>query len=153
MSYEVKISSSLIEELCITANNDNIEKIVVGAVAKFSDMVLLLRRAKNDFMGGLIELPSGTVDLGEPLCDALVREVYEETGLTVTCILSYIGYFDYKSGSGKDTRQFNFLVSTDSNNVVIDPKEHDDFFWVKETQELDRLSISPETRKTLESYL
>ena len=41
---------------------------------------------------------------------ALAREVAEETGLRVTRVEKFLWYFDYRSGSGKRTRQFNFLV-------------------------------------------
>ena len=52
--------------------SDNIQKVVVGSVIDMGkNKLLLLRRQKNDFMGGLVELPSGTVDTAESLEDAL----------------------------------------------------------------------------------
>ena len=55
-------------------------------------------------MGGLVKLPSETVDLNESLIEALSREVTEETGLKITKIDSYLGFFDYISGAGKKNK-------------------------------------------------
>lgn len=44
--------------------------------------VLLIRRGKEPLRGRWL-IPGGTVELGETLEDAVVREVEEETGLTV----------------------------------------------------------------------
>ena len=77
------------------AARDGIEKIVVGAIISKSNKVLVLRRREDDFLGGLDELPSGHVEDGEGLPDALRREVKEETGLEVSRILHLVGRFDY----------------------------------------------------------
>ncbi|MEE3328597.1 MAG: NUDIX domain-containing protein [Myxococcota bacterium] len=69
---------------------DGIQKAVVGAVIVKEGKALLIQRTADDFMGGLVELPSGTVDLGEDLMDALIREITEETGLTVSLIQIYL---------------------------------------------------------------
>ena len=52
---------------------------VAGVVHDDQDRVLLVRRADN----GRWDLPAGAVDPGEAPAQALVREVYEETGLAV----------------------------------------------------------------------
>jgi ADP-ribose pyrophosphatase YjhB (NUDIX family) len=44
--------------------------------------VLLIRRGKEPLYGRWV-VPGGTVELGEPLDEALVREMREETGLEV----------------------------------------------------------------------
>jgi len=54
----------------------------VGAVLIHDGKVLLIQRAKEPLRGRWL-VPGGTVELGETLEDALVREVQEETGLTV----------------------------------------------------------------------
>ena len=69
-----------------------------------------MRRRQDDFMGGISELPSGVVEEGETLGEALVREVEEETGLELIRRGDYVGFFDYLAGSGRATRQFNFQV-------------------------------------------
>jgi len=55
----------------------------VGAVLIHEGKVLLIQRAKEPLRGRWI-IPGGTVEVGETLEEALVREVAEETGLTVT---------------------------------------------------------------------
>ncbi|RCG15066.1 NUDIX domain-containing protein [Streptomyces reniochalinae] len=49
-----------------------------------NDRVLLLQRGPNaKFAQGKWDLPVGKNDPGEPITDTAVRELYEETGLTV----------------------------------------------------------------------
>src|SRR5688572_26680513 len=118
------ISNNVIQELLVAARKDGVQKLVVGGVIRMGSRFLLLERIKSDFMGGLVELPSGTVDADEDLLTALGREVREETGLTVDSVLAYLGPFDYVSGSGKKTRQFNFLIEVAPGEVKLEPTEH-----------------------------
>jgi 8-oxo-dGTP diphosphatase len=54
----------------------------VGAVVVHEGRVLLVRRGKEPLRGRWV-VPGGTVELGETLEDAVVREVLEETGIRV----------------------------------------------------------------------
>ena len=54
----------------------------VGAVVIHEGRVLLIRRGKEPLRGRWV-VPGGTVELGETLEAAIVREVQEETGVTV----------------------------------------------------------------------
>jgi 8-oxo-dGTP diphosphatase len=57
-------------------------RVGVGAVLIHEGRVLLIRRGKEPLRGRWV-VPGGTVELGETLEQALVREIEEETGLTV----------------------------------------------------------------------
>ena len=115
-------------------------------------LVLLLKRRGGDFMGGLVELPSGTVDSGEAIIDALKREVREETGLEIDDIDSFIGTFDYTSGSGKRTRQLNFLIYTDKQEIKLNPEEHTESYWLDPGSDAFKaLNISVETARTIQA--
>jgi mutator protein MutT len=57
-------------------------KVGVGAVLIHEGRVLLIRRGKEPLRGRWV-VPGGTVELGETLEQALVREIEEETGLVV----------------------------------------------------------------------
>lgn len=65
----------LFTQLAKEARSDGAHQLVVGAVIVSDGQVLLLRRPQTDFMGGIYELPSGKVALGESLDTALRREV------------------------------------------------------------------------------
>ncbi|MEV4438944.1 NUDIX domain-containing protein [Streptomyces sp. NPDC049577] len=121
------------DDLTRTAAHDRIEKAVVGAVIADSDgRVLLLHRPADDYLGGLWELPSGGVEPGETLIEALRREVAEETGLTVAEVGNYLGHFDYRSGSGRRTRQYNFTAT--AIEQTVQPSEHDAYQWADDAQ-------------------
>ncbi|MEI6627509.1 MAG: NUDIX hydrolase [bacterium] len=146
--YKNNIGSEFLEELNIKLREDGVQKVVAGAVVYFHDgSILLLERAPKEFKGGLVELPSGVVELGESIIDGLAREIKEETGLEISEIKRYIGSFDYQSSSGRKTRQFNFIVSVDSNDVRINPLEHSKFYIVSPVSDkIQKLKISEKTR-------
>jgi ADP-ribose pyrophosphatase YjhB (NUDIX family) len=54
----------------------------VGGVVLIGGRVVLIRRGKEPLRGRWV-IPGGTVELGETLQEALVREMREETGLVV----------------------------------------------------------------------
>lgn len=64
----------------------------VGAVVVHEGRVLLIQRGKAPLLGRWL-VPGGTVELGETLEQALVREVAEETGLEVRP-LAFLTAFD-----------------------------------------------------------
>lgn len=124
------VTPALLDDLSRAAERDGIEKTVVGAViADPNGHVLLLRRTADDYLGGLWELPSGGVDPGESLIEALRREVAEETGLTVAAVVDYLCHFDYRSGSGRTTRQYNFAATVTSTEQAVELTEHDVHLW------------------------
>jgi ADP-ribose pyrophosphatase YjhB (NUDIX family) len=64
----------------------------VGGVVVHDGRVLLIRRGKDPLLGRWT-VPGGTVELGESLEEAVVREMGEETGLEVEP-LEVLGVFD-----------------------------------------------------------
>lgn len=130
------------------AGLEEIEKLVVGGIVRKGDSYLILSRKKDDFMGGIDEIPSGKLEPGESLFDAVVREVKEETNLDVLKIEEYVDYFDYLSGSGKKSRQYNFLVSVKNfENILL--TEHDEFKWQNIAQCNANKKITSKTLTTL----
>jgi len=153
LSYmKSNISDNELNQMILASRQDSIEKLVVGAVIQIKKKFLLLERVANDFLGGLVELPSGTVDPGEGLLDALEREVKEETGLAIVAVKEFLGSFDYASSSGKKTRQFNFLVDTDPGEVKLDPHEHSSYHFVSANEiSSSPLNISENVKKVLKN--
>ena len=56
--------------------------VAVGGVAVIDDTILLIERA-NEPSAGCWSVPGGRLEPGETLAEAVVREMAEETGLTV----------------------------------------------------------------------
>ncbi|MBD3640888.1 MAG: Nudix family hydrolase [Marinobacter sp.] len=57
--------------------------VAVGVIVR-EDRVLIARRPDHVHQGGLLEFPGGKVEPGETVQQALVREIAEETGLSLT---------------------------------------------------------------------
>ncbi|MFD4393689.1 NUDIX hydrolase [Kitasatospora sp. NPDC058478] len=114
--------------LAADAESAGITGFVAAAVINHGGRVLLVRRNPGDYLGGLWEVPSGTVEEGEGILGALHRETSEETGLTIHQIIGYVGHFDYRNSRGGTTRQFNFAVTVEKAEPVV-LTEHDAYQW------------------------
>lgn len=111
------------------ALEEKIEKIVVGAIITNSkNQILLVKRKLDDFMGGIYEIPSGNLEKGEDIYEAIIRETKEETNLNIKEVKAYINQFDYQSKSGKMCRQFNFEVEVEEGEILL--TEHDLYKWI-----------------------
>jgi 8-oxo-dGTP diphosphatase len=62
--------------------NTSIE-VVVGIIHNSNNEVFIAKRQKNQFMSDYWELPGGKVEPGEDHVNAIKRELFEETGITV----------------------------------------------------------------------
>ncbi|MEM3066370.1 MAG: NUDIX hydrolase [Nitrososphaerota archaeon] len=67
---------------CMGKEYPKMPVVAVGALILQDHNILLVKRT-NEPGKGRWSIPGGTVEIGESLRDAVVREVYEETGLVV----------------------------------------------------------------------
>lgn len=139
------------KELLNLSLEAGIAHFTVAAAIVRDGKLLLVRRVLHDFMGGHYELPGGHKDKNETLQESLIREVFEETGLTVASIEGMIDGFDYIEENNIGVRQFNFVVNVEEGDITLSPDEHDHFIWL-EKKNLDTLELSPEMRRVVESY-
>lgn len=140
-------------DLMAQAKHDNVEKIGVGAfIMDHAGRLLVVQRAQPEFLGNMWEIPSGGVESGEPWEAALCREVLEEANLEVTHIGDYMGSFDYRSGSGRLTREHHFEVTVaDVSRLRLSP-EHQASAWISDIRQVGVLITEP-MKQAITSYL
>lgn len=142
----------LLEELCDSAQRDGVEKFVVGAVIhQYGSALVVTRSDLDDFLPGFDELPSGGVETGETLATALSRELSEKVGFAAGAIDDdFLKAFDYRSGSGKLTRQFTVSVPLAGRAIHLSG-EHVVFKWTT-AENVGATSCTLETRLVLDSW-
>lgn len=107
---------------------DGIYRKSVGVFVWDKDVFLVLLRKKDRYWG----IPGGKVDVGESAPEAVIRELWEETGIvarlnqlhrlrTHRIDLGHEGLWEYVS----------FAVNLPATpTVTLNPDEHTDFVWV-----------------------
>lgn len=123
-------------------------KNYVNVCIKKGDQVLLLDRQHDDFNGWI--QPGGKVDFPESFFEAAVREVKEETGLTVLNLqLKGISGFTNPIGNERYV-YYDFLCEEFEGEVLSDSPEGTPKWW--HLDQLDQLDMQDDIRDRLPLY-
>ena len=112
---------------------------------------LLQDRVKKDWQG--FTLPGGHVEPGESIVDAVVREMKEETGLTVkNPKLCGVKQFPISGESGENGRYLVFLFVADKFSGEIVSSEEGTMHWVK-IEDLQKVNLVSDFKELLDVML
>ncbi|KAL7268686.1 hypothetical protein RUND412_008679 [Rhizina undulata] len=97
--------------------------------------LLVLRRAPTESFPNRWEVPGGGVEappVDASILHGLVREVLEETGLSVRRVVrEIVPWLEFGASRGLRCRKFNFEVEVEEvEAVTVDPAEHTEWRWV-----------------------
>jgi 8-oxo-dGTP diphosphatase len=123
---------------------EKVQKIVVGSVIENNGRFLVLKRSsKEQIFPNKWELPSGKVEFEEDPNKALIREVFEETGLqTNKCVPFKCTHYVIETQEKKrHTIQIIYLATVVNNFSIQLSEEHDEYKW-----------ISPEEIKQMNTF-
>lgn len=83
--YEVASRSLNAEDLKINTGKDTADGVIIYALyGEAHDQVVLIRQYRYPIGGFIYELPAGLCEKGEDFHEGAIRELHEETGLTLT---------------------------------------------------------------------
>jgi len=118
-----------------SAGNEKIIEVAAAVLQLPDDRFLLAQRPPDKIWNGYWEFPGGKIEAGEAPYDALVRELQEELGITVTTAYPWITrVYEYPHA----TVRLNFFrVTTWSGE--LHPHEGQQFSWQKASD----VTVSP----------
>ncbi|KAK1489552.1 hypothetical protein CABS01_12703 [Colletotrichum abscissum] len=146
------------------SDSARVDKVTVGAAILRHDtptpsILLLKRNSDEKHYPGIFEIPGGKVDATDPnICDAIIREVIEETKMKVSDIatpLSHIGYTTEKlertpTGQEKIVKrhalQLSYVVTVEGTGFQVEKKEHSMGIWATRDS-LNQIPITSEMKK------
>jgi len=111
---------------------------VVGAVIRDPAGRLFLQRrtASRRLFPDSWDLVGGHRDPGEPILEALAREITEETGWTLSRILAGLGAMEYTGDDGVARKEIDFLVEVngDLDPPMLEQGKHEQPRWITRDQ-------------------
>ena len=108
-------------------------ELAVLCLIKDGDKILLQNRVKKDWQG--YTLPGGHVECGESFVDAVIREMKEETGLTIIKPkLVGIKQFPMKNGKYEEGRYIVLLFMADQFTGEVASSDEGEMEWVNRSE-------------------
>ena len=108
-------------------NRQEPAELAVLCLVRSGNQILLQNRVKPDWKG--YTLPGGHVEPGESFVDAVIREMQEETGLTVTPRLCGLKQFP-----SNGARYIVFLFTADEFTGTLTSSSEGEMVWVDREQ-------------------
>lgn len=126
-----------------------IEKVTITNMCMIYDgnKVLVQEKVDDDYCG--IMFPGGHVEMGESFTDAVIREVFEETGLKISAP-KLCGIKDRSNDDG--SRYMVLFYKTDKFEGELKSSDEGEVYWV-ELQEMQNMHLADGMDKMLEVFL
>ena len=123
---------------------------VKGIIRRKNRKILVLKRSdEDDHKPNVWETVGGGMDRAETPQEALQREVFEETGLTVN-IGQPFNVFTFKKDTGEFKVGITFLCDYVSGDVTLS-HEHSDFRWI-DPREFAKMESVPSLHAEIARY-
>lgn len=111
--------------------------------------MVLKRSDKDDHKPGVWETPGGGIDHEEAPQRALIREILEETGLTVT-VQEPFNVFAFRKDTGEFKVGITFLCDANPKAVKLSD-EHSEYRWIN-PKEFANLTSVPSLHEEIARY-
>ena len=109
--------------------------------------VLVQEKIDDAYRG--ITFPGGHVEKGESFTDAVIREVFEETGLKISSPM-LCGIKDWSNDDG--SRYMVLFYKTDKFEGTLSSSEEGEVHWI-ELEEMKQMNLADRMDKVLEVFL
>ncbi|OBR11211.1 MutT family protein [Colletotrichum higginsianum IMI 349063] len=144
-----------------SSSSPSVDKVTVGAAilrhGTSGPSILLLKRNPDEkYYPNVFEIPGGKVDATDPTVrDAIIREVAEETQMTVLDVAASLSRIIYtteklvKSPTGeceiikRRALQLNYVVTVEGTDFQVNEEEHSVGIWASRDS-LDQIPITSE---------
>lgn len=109
----------------------NVYLIAHAVIVRSDGAILVLQRSSdNDVLPNQWDVPGGSCESGEDPMATAIRETEEETGLTIADPRLFAYTSNVDPANGIQFVRFIFRAAYRSNEIHLNPREHQAYAWI-----------------------